>query len=281
MFDMLSLEKLFLYIPGIIIFLVGSSQTRVLLGKKRSGKQMNGTVVSCKHIVKKDQKDRKVYDYYLVTVEGVQPSTGKMQKISVKSPTQYMEGQPVTLYAKSGSPLSSGQEMQISDSEDFSLFQPWEMMIGGAFLILLAFYQNRNDQVMAMIFLVLLFLGAGLSLTIRYITAGKKEIRKLDAEVIEIYSRQLTKDSKIIKSGRSTYYPVVRYEQDGKECIRRCHINSSSEKTFQIGEHMTLYQDMDTMLIMENRMNRATFAVGFVLLIVGIVSGGSLLTVFF
>ena len=43
---------------------------------------------------------------------------------------------------------------------------------------------------------------------------------------------------------------------------------------------MTLYQDMDTMLIMENRMNRATFAVGFVLLIVGIVSGGSLLTVF-
>ena len=69
-------------------------------------------------------------------------------------------------------------------------------------------------------------------------------------------------------------------EQDGKECIRRCHINSSSEKTFQIGEHMTLYQDMDTMLITENRMNRATFAVGFVLLIVGIVSGGSLLTVF-
>lgn len=279
MVDMLSLEKLFLYIPGILIFLIGSGQTRIFLRRKKSGKKINGTVTACKHIVKKDHKQRNIYDYYLITVERIQPLTGKSEKLSVKSPTKYLEGQPVTLFENVTNPLQSKQEMYIYDSEDFSLFQPWEMMIGGALLILLAFYQNKNNQMMAMVFLVLLFIGSGLSLTIRYIFARKKNIRKIRAEIIEVYSRQLTKDSKIIKSGRNTFYPVVRYEQEGKECIRRCHINSSSEKSFPIGDYMTLYQDMDTMLITEKQMNRGTFAVGLLLLLLGVLSGCSLLTV--
>lgn len=280
MLDMLSLEKLFLYIPGIILFLVGSSQTRIYLRRKKSGKKINGTVSDCKHITKKDRKGRNVYDYYLITVERIQPMTGKAEKLSVKSPTKYLEGQPVTVFENVSGPASPDRGMYIYDSEDFALFQPWEVMIGGALLLLLAFYQNKGDQIMAMLFLVLLFIGSGISLTVRYISSGKKNIRMLKAEIIEVYSRQLTTDSKIIRSGRNTFYPVVRYEQDGRECIRRCHINSSSEKSFPIGDTMTLYQDMDTMLITEKRMNRGTFAAGILLLLVGILSGSSLLTVF-
>ncbi len=279
MVDMLSLEKLFLYIPGIIIFLVGSGQTRISLRRKRGGEVMNGTVTDCKHVVKKDRKERNIYDYYLITVEKIQSLTGKAQKVSVKSPTKYLEGQPVTVYKGSAKGAASGEETYLYDSEDFSLFQPWEMLIGGALLILLAFYQNKGDQIMAMTFLVLLFIGSGLSLTIRYIFSRKKKVRVLEAEVIEVYSRQLTKDSKIIKSGRNTFYPVVRYEQDGVECIRRCHINSSSEKSFPIGSTMKLYQDMDTMLVTEKQRNRGTFAVGVLLLLIGILAGSSLIAV--
>lgn len=281
MIDLLRLEELFLYIPGIILFLVGSSQTRIFLRRKRGGKKINGTVTNCKHMVKKDHKNRNIYDYYQITVEGYSALTGKTEKFMVKSPTKYLEGQPVTLFEKPAKAMGSKQEMSIGDAEDFSLFLPWEMLIGGTFLILLAFYQNKNNQIAAMVFLVLLLIGAGISLTIRYIFAKKKNIQPIEAEIVEVYSRQLTRDSKIIKAGRNTYYPVVRYEYDGKSCIRRCHINSSSEKSFPIGDCMILYLDKDTMLITEKQMNRGTFAVGLLLLLLGIVSGCSLLTVFF
>lgn len=276
MFEMLNLEKLFLYIPGILIFLVGSSQTRIFLRKRRAGKRINGTVADCKNIVKKDHKGRNIYDYYLITVEFIQPLTEKMEKISVKSPTKYIKGQPVTLFKNSENKLLSKEETTICDSEEISLFQPWEMMIGGALLILLAFYQNENDQIKAMFYLVLLMIGAGVSLTTHYILDQRKRIRKIDAEIIEIYGRQLTTDSKLIKSGRSTFYPVVRYELNGKACIRRCHINSNSEKTFQVGDHMILYQNMDTMLVTENCRKIGTLFAGIALLTVGILAGGGL-----
>lgn len=276
MFEMLNLEKLFLYIPGILIFLVGSSQTRIFLRKKRAGKSINGTVADCKSIVKKDHKGRNIYDYYLITVEFVQPLTKKTEKISVKSPTKYVKGQPVTLFKNSDHKLLSKQEITICDSEDISLFQPWEMMIGGALLILLAYYQNEEDPMKVMFCLALLLIGAGLSLTVQYILDQRKKIQKLDAEIIEIYGRQLTTDSKLIKSGRNTFYPVVQYELNGKVHIRRCHVNSNDEKTFQVGAHMTLYQDADTMLITEKRRKIGTLVAGIVLLLIGILAGGGL-----
>ena len=71
----------------------------------------------------------------------------------------------------------------------------------------------------------------------------KRNLKTLDAEIVEVYSRQLSRDSKILTSSKYTYYPVVRYKLDGKDNLRRCNINSSSDKSFKAGEHMTLYYD--------------------------------------
>ena len=62
----------------------------------------------------------------------------------------------------------------------------------------------------------------------------KRNLKTLDAEIVEVYSRQLSRDSKRLTSSKYTYYPVVRYKLDGKDNLRRCNINSSSDKSFKI-----------------------------------------------
>ena len=86
-----------MYIPGIVIFLVGSGQVQQgggLLGKSGS---VPGTVVSCDHVVRKDRKDRDVYNYYNVLVEFVNPVSGRRERQAVKSPTEYAASQEVRL----------------------------------------------------------------------------------------------------------------------------------------------------------------------------------------
>ena len=75
-----SFSGFLLYIPGIIIFLVGSGQIRQWLGLHSGGMTFEGTVISCKHVVKKDKKDREIYNYYDLLVELVNPKTGKTEK---------------------------------------------------------------------------------------------------------------------------------------------------------------------------------------------------------
>ena len=72
---MADLSKLFMYIPGIILFLVGSGQVKDWLYMRRMGSCVEAGVTNCKHVVKKDKKDREIYNYYDVTVEYRNPQT--------------------------------------------------------------------------------------------------------------------------------------------------------------------------------------------------------------
>ena len=72
----MDLSKLLLYIPGILIFLVGSGQQRRRPGLLSGKGTVRATVVRCDHVVKKDKKDRDTYNFYNVLVEYVNPATG-------------------------------------------------------------------------------------------------------------------------------------------------------------------------------------------------------------
>ena len=85
----MDLSKLLLYIPGILIFLVGSGQQRRRPGLLGGKGTVRAAVVRCDHVVKKDNKDRDIYNYYNVLVEYVSPVTGKRERVTAKSPTEY------------------------------------------------------------------------------------------------------------------------------------------------------------------------------------------------
>ena len=271
---MTDLSQLFMYLPGIILFLVGSGQVRRWLGLRRAEVCVDAGVLTCKHVVKKDKKDRELYNYYDVVVEYKNPRTGHRERLAVKSPTEYAQAQRVRLYK-----TKDGEKPVLAEHRDEFLFHPWVTMAGGALLILLALEENRGNEIQAMICLSLLFLGAGINLTADYILLRKRSLKPLDAEITDIYTRQISRETKLWKGAKYTYYPVVRYELDGKENIRRCNINSSGRNTFQPGDHMTLYYDAQSQEVLEKHARTGAAIVGILLVLVGVLAGASILSV--
>lgn len=268
---MTDITQLFLYIPGVIIFLVGSGQVRNWFSYYRKDACVEATVKKCDHIIKKDSKGREVFNYYNVTVEYRNLVTTHVEVHAIKSPNEYVQGQVVRLLRKDAT-----HTITIIDNQDQLLFHPLVTMVLGALLILLALFQNTGREMPAMICLALIFLGTGISLIINYFSLKKRNLREVPAEIVEVYERQISKETKIIRGSKSTYYPIVKYQLEGKDNIRRCNINSSSPKTFQVGESMKLYFDPEKKTITEKHAVAGALVAGVVLLAIGVLTGASI-----
>ena len=130
-------SQLLLYIPGIIIFLVGSGQTRTWLRSLGPGGAMQGTVLKTEHVVKKDAKGRETFDYYNTTVE-YRDQKGRPSRSMLKSPVEYAEGQRLIVTKGADGNLT------FAEAGGENLFHPLVMMVGGALLIILALEENRG-----------------------------------------------------------------------------------------------------------------------------------------
>ncbi len=272
LFQSLDLSKIFLYIPGILIFLVGSGQVKKWMRIRRKGACTYAEIIKCEHIVRKDSKDRNIYNYYDITAEYTNED-GHKEKLLIKSPTEYAKGQQARLYK------GTKNEQPFLVEEQELLFNPFELLFGGALLILLAMEQNRNDETAAMVCLTLLLVGAGISLIINYVNLKKKHLVPIKAEVTDIYERQISKESKIIKGAKFTYYPIVQFMLDNKRHVRRCFINSSSKNSFKKGNRMTLYYDEKTKTVLENHARVGVLIGGIIVLCAGLLAGASLIAV--
>ena len=270
---MASFSELLMYLPGAVVFLVGSGQTRSWIRQLRGTDKTDGVVTSCEHVVKKDKKDRDVYNYFDVTVSYQNTETGKNEKEVFKSPTEYALKQPVKVYR------GSDGKMIITEKVDEEIFHPLAMMLLGAMLILLAFWQNQGNTAAAMAALSASLVFAGGVLIWNYIKLKRMHMVPVQAEITGTYTRQLSKNSKILKADRFTYYPIVKYEIDATKNIRRCLVNSSNEKTFKKGETLTLYYEPATGAVREKNANPLILAVGIVFFLVGALAGLSILSV--
>ena len=270
---MADFQQLFLYIPGIVIFLVGSGRTRGWIRGLRGTDSADGFGTACEHVVKKDAKDRDVYNFYNVSVEYIDKESHHTVRQSFKSTSEYALSQPVRVVRESSGKTS------VTEKVDEEIFHPLTMMVVGAALILLALWQNQGKQELAMAALAATFLISGAALIINYVKLRKKNLTVLEATITDVYKRQISKETKIIRGNRFTYYPVVRYEAGGRECIRRCLINSSGEKTFKIGDTMKLYLEPATGAVREKCARPGVLAAGIVLAALGLVVGLSILSV--
>ena len=209
-----------------------------------------------------------------MTVGYLNPKSGHKERLAVKSPTEYVTAQQVRMYWNRG----GGKPVLAEYREEF-LFHPWVTMIGGALLILLALEQNRGREVQAMVCLSLILIGAGLNLTMAYACLRKRRLQPLEAEIMALYTRQISRETKILKGAKYTYYPVVRYELNGQENLRRCNMNSSGKHTFRPGEFLTLYYDPESGDVLEKHARAGAAAVGLLLVLTGLLSGASILSV--
>ncbi len=274
MSNMTEFSRLLMYIPGIVIFLVGSGQVRDYLRLHRKNAVTGGTVTACKRITQKDKQGRVTYDYYNVTAEYRDPETRRKCHSTVKSAVEFLPGQGVTMYLG-----GKGVEPVFADADDESMFNPWVTMICGALLILLVLFEERGQEPAAMGCLSGVMIIGGATMLIHNVLLKRRNLVPVEAVITDVYKRQISKESKIIKGSRFTYYPIVRYTYEGVEGIRRCDINASREDAFKKGETMTLYYDPARHLILEKKANTIAAVCGAVLLAAGILAGASILSV--
>ena len=268
-----ALTKLFLYIPGIVVFLAASGQVRTWLAMRRGG-MLNAAVVKCSHVIKKDSQGRETYNFYDVLIEYRNPDNGHTERTALKSPTEYGVGQLVKLLRDKNT-----GKFELADTKEESAIHPLVMLVGGALLIVLALEQNQGHEIAASAILGVLFLGAGLSLFLNYVMLKRKHLIPVTATVTDIYTRQLTKKSRFLKSDTFTHYPIVKYELDGVESIRRCNVNATSEKGFKVGETLMLYYDPASMNLLEKRAKVSNCVWGILLSAVGILVCVSVISV--
>ncbi|MCR5294203.1 MAG: DeoR family transcriptional regulator [Lachnospiraceae bacterium] len=238
------------------------------------GGTVYGDVIDCRQVVKKDKKGRETYNFYNVTVEFTNPDNQHRERHAVKMPSEFALGQQVEVLRD-----KSQGTYGILESETQFVINPWEMMVGGALLILLALFTNQGKEVPAMACLSLVLAGAGAALIWDYVSLKKKNLLPVEGEIIRLHTRQLSRNTKIIKGDKFTYYPVVKYTVDGRENIRRCSINSGNENSFRIGDPFTLYYDRTTRTAFERNARPAYLIAGLVILAVGLLAGVSILSV--
>lgn len=265
-------SQLLLYIPGIIIFLVGSGQTRTWLRSLGPGGAMPGTVLKTEHVVKKDAKGRQTFDYYNTLVE-YRDEKGHVNRHSMKAPVEYAEGQQLTVTKGADGNLA------FAEARGENLFHPLIMMCGGALLILLALFENQGKEVPAMACLAAVLTGAGLSLVFKWASYRKKRLREIPAVITELYSRQISREAKLVRGAKYTWYPVVEYTLNGKKTVRRCNVNSDREKSFKAGDVITLYYDPASGEVLEKNARPWMIIAGVILAGAGIAAGVSILSV--
>ncbi len=262
-----------MFIPGIVIFLVESGQVKELRSRSRIGSLRDGQVKSVKHVTKNDKFDRQVFDYYETTVESEDPRTGKKERHTIKSPVKYPLNQSVRLHFQRGS-----SEPSITDGVSEHLIHPWLGLIGGALLILLALFQIQGKEISAMVCLSLILIGAGAGMIANYVSIKKKNLVHIEAEVKDIFERQISKPGRFSGGSKFTYYPVVTYELDGTEMMRMCNVNSSRKDSFKIGEKMDLYYSPSEGAVRERKASTAILIIGIIVLILGVLAGVSIIS---
>ena len=267
-------SSLLLYVPGIVIFLVGSSRVRTWLSDMRADGRAAASVTDCRHVIKKDSKGNEIFNYYNLTVEYVNPKSGNKETRALKSPSEFTPGQQVHLRLG-----TMGKGDTIMEMQEEPLIHPVITMVCGALLILLALFTNQHEDIKAMICLSLVLVGLGGGLLLNYGSLKKRGLTELDSVITDVYARQISQGTKILKGEKFTYYPVVKYELNGVTNTRRCIVNSSSKKDFLIGNHLTLYLDVEKGEVVEKPARKTVLVAGIVALAVGIISGLSIFSV--
>ena len=130
-----------------------------------------------------------------------------------------------------------------------------------------------------MVCLTLVLAGAGAALIFDFLALKRRNLAAVTGEIIRVYTRQISRSTKIVKGDKFTYYPVVKYTADGRENIRKCSVNSSNEKSFKVGDTLTLYYDPALKTVFERNANKFFLLLGIFLLITGLLAGASIISV--
>lgn len=264
----ISLNSIFKLIVGAALMIVGIGgilQHRKFEKPKIYGK---GKVLYSKHIEKKDEQGYYKQFYYEVCVE--MEENGRKKKYNINCMDQYKSGDKVEIITN---PNGNG-ELKIFTPTRTPVLGQWVMAVIGAFLFLTPAAKIKfGEQYLSALASPVCIL-AGVALVLVYFKESRRKLDKMEAEIVGLLKWQkvnVGRDGKQYKSGTALYCPILKYEYEGVERIRRSRGNSNVAEVYPIGGRLPLYRNPETGYYTEEKPKGAMVAMGLVLIVFGII----------
>ena len=269
----ISIRSLIQIVMGIAFVIVG---VKGIVQHKRFEKPKNtidGKVLYSKHVEKKDEQGYYRQFYYEIAVEVEEG--GRKKKYAVNCMDQYKAGDIVKLTVD---PNGSGN-YRIFAPTNAPVLGQWVITVIGAFLFLIPAAKARFGASYLTALLSPVCVFSGLALAVVYFRENRKNLEKIESEIIGVLKWQktnVTKDGRAHKSGTALYCPLLKYKYDGVEKIRRSRGNSNVPEVYPIGGKIIFYKDLDTGYFVEAKPKGAMVLMGAILLIAGTIGIASI-----
>ncbi len=261
----MSIQNIFLVLLGAVVFVVGTTNIRAYLRRRRPENMLRGKVLSSKQTVKRDKEDRLIQHYYELVVQC--SGGGKTFNEKVNSTMEYGKGDEIKL-VRSGDKIvpSSGGGMTFGTALAITL-------AGMGIAVFPVVYQNNGEKEGSFV-LVLLLILAGVISASSFLKDRRKKFRELSGEIVDIlYYRR--GDNKKFSRPVESYYPLIKCTVGEKEKIFLSAYNSSTKGTYKTGTKIKLFYDEEQGNIVEKKASPALMGLAvlfFLAALTGIVS---------
>ena len=252
----MSIQNIFLVLLGAVIFVVGTTNIRAYLRRRRPENMLRGKVLSSKQTVKRDKEDRLIQHYYELVVQC--SGGGKTFNEKVNSTMEYGKGDKIV--PSSGGGMTFGTALAIT-------------LAGMGIAVFPVVYQNNGEKEGSFV-LVLLLILAGVISASSFLKDRRKKFRELSGEIVDIlYYRR--GDNKKFSRPVESYYPLIKCTVGEKEKIFLSAYNSSTKGTYKTGTKIKLFYDEEQGNIVEKKASPALMGLAvlfFLAALTGIVS---------
>ncbi len=267
MFGEISIRGYFQILLGFILIFVSTSTIRHQKRLENPNTLIDGKVLSSKLVKEMDNQGFYRQFYYKLNIEV--RDDNKKKRYTINSMDEYKKGDDISIMTDASNKL----KMKVFNKSKTFLLGQWLMLVIGFFIFLTPFAKMKFSETYLTALMAPLSSLAGIALIFVYLKEKKRNLEEIDSEIVAVLKWQKInvneEGEKKHKSATALYCPVLKYEYDGLEKIRRSRLHSNDYNFYPLGKKMSIYIDKDSGEVLEERPKQSMLLMGLVLLIMG------------
>lgn len=276
MFAEISIRGIFQLIIGIILIFMGLNTIRRQKKLEKPKKLIKGKVLHARQVKEKDEKGFYRQYYYKLHVETKE--NVKKERHTINCMDEYKSGDIVEIM----SDPNKGGELKIFTNSKISLVGQWVMSAIGLFIFLTPFAKIRFAERYLVVLLAPMCIIVGIILIGIYLKEKNRSFENIEAELVGVLKWQKAdlsqEKQKKSKSSAAFYCPILKYNYDSSDRIRRSRTHSNDYRAYDIGQKLYIYKDINSGEILEKRPKQSMAFIGILISIMGLIG---LATVYF
>ncbi|MEG0250888.1 MAG: hypothetical protein RR561_08490 [Peptostreptococcus sp.] len=273
MFAEISIRGIFQLIIGMILMFVGLNTIRRQKKIENPKTLIKGKLLYARHVKEKDNHGFYRQYYYELHIECKE--NGKKERYVINSMDEYKSGDTVEIMSD---PSKNG-ELKVFTKSKTPVIGQWVMAIIGLFIFLTPFAKIKFGEMYLAALVAPICIAAGIGLLLVYLREHKRVLEAIEAEVVGVLKWQkidLGKDGqKKHKAATALYCPVLRYDHENTDRIRRSRGHSNDPSMYPIGRKVSIYKDKNSGEILEDRPKQSMALMGVILAIMGFIGAAT------